>query len=98
VVSLTQRKSKRDDDSVGFDLEETRFVLEPVSVEIGSGYTVAFGCDENDKPVVDVKTFGTVDMATVQRELESVFPNVRIRHLNHESSVAVVKKTRKKRK
>lgn len=98
MVSLTQRKSKRDDDSVGLDSEETRFVLEPVSVEIGSGYTVVLGCDENGKPVVDVKTFGTVDMATVQKELESVFPNVRIRHLNHESSVAVVKKTRKKRK
>jgi hypothetical protein len=67
-------------------------------VEIGSAYAVAVGYDENNEPVVDVKTYGTVDMAKVRRELESLFPNARIRHLNRASSVALIRREKKKRK
>jgi hypothetical protein len=103
VDSLSQRKIKREESSVeassaGFDLEETAFVIRPAKVEIGSGYTVAVDYDDHDRPVIDVKTYGTVDMARVQRELENVFPNAKIRHLNRASSVSIIKKAKRKRK
>jgi hypothetical protein len=103
VTNLTQRKIKHEENSgesnsVRFDLEETGFVIKPAKVEIGSGYTVAVDHDEYDRPVVDVKIYGAVDMMRVQRELENVFPNVKIRHLNQSSSVSIVEKARRKSK
>jgi hypothetical protein len=98
VHKLSQRRTKVEENSAKFDLEETSFAITPAKVEIGSGYSVAVGYDENNEPIVNVKTYGTVDMVKVQRELEDLFPSARIRHLNPASSVAVFKKGKKKRK
>lgn len=98
VCGLSQRKIKREDNSGAFDLEEASFVVKPAKVEIGSGYAVAVGHDENDEAILDVKTYGIVDMARIHSELETLFPNTKIRHLAEKSSVAVVKKTKRKRK
>jgi hypothetical protein len=98
VDSLSQRRIKREDCSPSFDLEESGFVVKPTSVGIGSGYAVATGRDEKDEPVIDVKTYGKVDMSRVQRELKGLFPNARIRHLNEASPVTLIKKTKRKRK
>ena len=95
---MSQRKIKREDNPVAFDLEETGFVIKPAKVEIGSGYAVAVSHDENDEPVIDVKTYGTVDMSRVQKELGSMFPNMKIRHLNGASPVTVIRKAKRKRK
>ncbi len=65
-------------------------------VEMGSGYAVTVGCDENDEAIVDVKAYRVVDLAK-HRELATSFPNVKIRNLAQNSSVAVVKKAKRKR-
>jgi hypothetical protein len=98
VGILSQRRIKREDCSPTFDLEEGGFVVKPTSVGIGSGYAVSAGRDEKDEPVIDIKTYGKVDMSTVQRELKSLFPNVRIRHVNQASPVTLIKKVKRKRK
>jgi hypothetical protein len=98
VGSLSQRKIKREDSPVAFDLEETGFAVKPAKVEIGSGYAIAVGYDENDEPVIDVKTYGTVNMSSVRKELGSLFPNAKIRHLNGASPVTVIRKTKRRRK
>jgi hypothetical protein len=98
VLKLSQRRTKHEETSAKIDLEETDFAITPAKVEIGSGYSVAVGYDENNEPILNVKTFGTVDVVKVQRELEDLFPSARIRHLNPASSVALIKKSKKKRK
>lgn len=95
---MSQRKTKREDISSEFDLEEAGFAVKPAKVEIGSGYAVALGYDENDEAIVDVKTYGVVDLAKLRKELETLFPHARIRHSAQKSSVAVVKKAKRKRK
>lgn len=94
---MSERKIRREDSSVAFDLEETGFAVKPAKVDIGSGYAVALGYDENDAAIVNVKTYGNVDVAKVHRELEKLFPNAKIIHSSQKSSVAVVRKHKRKR-
>ena len=94
---MTERKIKREDNTVAFDLEEAGFTVKPAKVDIGSGYAVALGYDENDEAIVNVKTYGNVDVAKVHRELERLFPNAKIKHSEQKPSVAVIRKHKKKR-
>ena len=103
VANMAERKHKRgSEDIVEVDAEEASFVLEPAQVEVGSGYALAVSYDENENPVVDIKTYGQVNLAKVRREVERIFPNAQIRQLNRARSYTVVKtgkgrrKTRKK--
>jgi hypothetical protein len=48
--------------------------------------------------VVDVKTYGDVDLSKIRRDIERLYPNAQIRQLNQEPIVTVVRKTRGKRK
>jgi len=94
---MAERKSKRESENpVELDSEELGFVLEPTQVEVGSGYTVSVSYDENEKPIVDVKTYGEVDTAKLRREIERAFPNAKIRQLNQTRSIAIVKKRKRK--
>lgn len=77
--------------------EEAAFVLEPTQVEVGSGYTVSVRYDENEKPIIDVKTYGEVDITKLRREIERAFPNAQIRRLKQTQSVTIVKKRKRKR-
>jgi hypothetical protein len=95
---MAERKHKRE--SGGFiemDSEESGFVLEPTQVEVGSGYTVSVKYDENEKPVIDVKTYGEVDITKLRREIERAFPNAQIRRLKQTQSVTIIKKRKRKR-
>jgi hypothetical protein len=95
---MTERKHKRaSEDVVEIDAEETGFILEPAQVEVGSGYAIAVSYDENENPVVDIKTYGQVNLAQVRREIERTFPNAQIRQLNQARSVTVVKTGKAKR-
>jgi len=95
---MSKRKHKHETISfVKLDSEELGFVLEPTQIEVGSGYTISVSYDENEKPLVDVKTYGEVDMSKIRREIERVFPNSQIRQLNQTGSVTVVRKRRRKR-
>jgi len=97
VIELDNQKNKREPDSlVELNSEETSFVLEPTSIEVGSAYTLQLGQDENEKTVVDVKTYGHVDLQKLRREIERMFPNAQIRQLSQSPSVTVARKTKKK--
>jgi len=94
---MSERKHKREPNGViELDTEEVGFVLEPTQVEVGSGYTVSVKYDENEKPIVDVKTYGEVDITKLRREIERIFPNAQIRQLDQTNSVTIVKKRKKK--
>lgn len=95
---MPERKHKRGPRNfVKLDSEELGFVLEPTQVEVGSGYAISLSYDENEKPIVDVKTYGEVDIAQIRKEIERVFPNAQIRQLNQTDAVTIVKKRKRKR-
>lgn len=94
---MSERKTKREEPLIEMDQEETGFVLEPAKIEVGSGYALSVSYDENDKPVIDVKTYGTVDLSKLQKEIRHVFPDARIRQLNQNPSVTIVKAGKKKK-
>jgi len=96
---MAEKKHKRESESfIEIDTEESGFILEPTQVEIGSGYTVSVNYDENEKPVIDVKTYGEVDIPKLRKEIEHIFPNARIRQLNQTQSVTIAKKRKRKHK
>jgi hypothetical protein len=96
VIELDDQKKREPESPVELNPEETGFVLEPTSIEVGSAYTVQLSLDENEKTVVDIKTFGQIDHQKLRREIERMFPNAKIRQYNPNPSVTVVKKTKKK--
>jgi hypothetical protein len=76
---MEERRNKRGSgDVVGLE-EDAGASLEPARIEVGSGYTVAVGYDENQRPVVNVKTYGRVDLSQLRREVGRIFPNAQIR-------------------
>jgi len=94
---MAEKKHKRESESlIELDSEELGFVLEPTQVEVGSGYTVSVSYDENEKPIIDVKTYGEVDIAKLRKEIERIFPDAQIRQLNQIQSVTIVKKRKRK--
>jgi len=94
---MAEKKHKRESESlIELDSEELGFVLEPTQVEVGSGYTVSVSYDDNEKPIIDVKTYGEVDIAKLRKEIERIFPNAQIRQLNQTQSVTIVKKRKRK--
>ncbi|MEM3578298.1 MAG: hypothetical protein QXX51_07640 [Candidatus Bathyarchaeia archaeon] len=93
---MAERKQKHEAEAyIKVGEEEIGFELEPAQVEVGSGYTVSVSYEE-DTPVIDVKTYGEVDIARLRKEIQRIFPDAKIRHLNHENTVTVVKKRKKK--
>jgi hypothetical protein len=96
---LFEQKNKREPEgAVEPGSEETSFVLEPTPVEIGCGYTLQVSMDANEKPVVDVKTYGEVDIRKIRREIERTFPNARIRQLGTTPTVTVARRSQGKSK
>jgi hypothetical protein len=96
---MAERKHKRESEGfIEMDSEASGFVLEPTQVEVGSGYTVSVSYDENEKPIIDVKTYGEVDITKLRREIARIFPNAQIRQLKQTQSVTIVKKRKRKRK
>ena len=94
---MPERKHKREPESlIELDPEELGFVLEPTQIEVGSGYTISVSYDKNEKQIVDVKTYGEVDIAKLRRDIEQAFPNAKIRQLNQTRSVTIVKKKKKR--
>lgn len=94
---MAERKAKRELGAAEVDHEEPGFVIEPTQVEVGSGYTISVNYDENEKQIINVKTYGEVDVKKIRREIERIFPNAQIRQLNHAHSVTVVKKRKRKK-
>lgn len=95
---MAERKHKRETEEIETDEEETSFILEPTQLEIGSGYTLSVNYDENEKPIINIKTYGQVDVMKLRREIEKLFPNAQINQLNQGHSITVVKKRKGKSK
>lgn len=94
---MAERKQKHEAGAhVKIGEEEIGFELEPAQVEVGSGYTVSISYEE-DTPVVDVKTYGEVDIAKLRKEIQRIFPDAKIRHLNQAATVTVAKKRKRKK-
>ena len=94
---MPEAKHKHEPESlIELDTEELGFVLEPTQIEVGSGYTISVSYDENEKQIVDVKTYGEVDIAKLRRDIERAFPNAKIRQLNQTRSVTIVRKKKKR--
>jgi hypothetical protein len=83
---------------IELDDEEPGFVLEPAEVEVGSGYSISVSYDEDGKPIIDVKTYGDVDISRLRREIKRVYPNAQIRRLSKTPSVAIARKRKGKNK
>lgn len=98
MVELSDQKNKREPDAPELSTEESGFEIEPAQIEIGSGYTLQISCDENEKPIIDVKTYGKIDMQKLRRDIERTFPNAQIRQMNQTSCVTVSKRGKKKPK
>jgi hypothetical protein len=93
------RKQKREPELPNeLEIEETGFILEPAQLELGSGYTLCVNYDENDKPVINIKTYGQVDMTRLRKEILHAFPNAQIRQMNQSQTTTIVKKRRKRNK
>jgi len=97
---MVDKKQKRDaSNPIELSLPgDWGFILEPAKIEIGSGYTVSLTYDDEGNPIVDVKTYGDVDSAKIRRDIERLYPNAQIRHINEEPIVTIVKKKVRKRK
>ena len=94
---MAEKKHKRESNAfIELDSEELGFVLEPTQVEVGSGYTLSVSYDEDEKPIINVKTYGEVNIAKLRKEIEKVFPNAKIRQLNQTQTVTIVKKRKRK--
>jgi hypothetical protein len=95
---MAERKNRRDSENfVECDPEEVGFVLEPTKIEVGCGYTLCVKYDENEKPIIDVKTYGEVDVSKLRTEIARMFPDAQIRQLVQTPSVTIVKKCKGKR-
>jgi hypothetical protein len=93
---MAERKHKRGSEDIAELDEDVSMSLEPEQIELGSGYTLAVRYDENERPLVDIKTYGQVDLARLRREIEGVFPNAQIRQKNQSQTVIVAKKNKRK--
>ena len=80
------------------DVQEPGFILEPAQIEMGSGYALSVSYDQHDKPIVDVKTYGHVDITKLRRDIEKAFPHAQIRQVGQKSTVIVAKKEKRKGK
>ncbi len=96
---MPERKHRREPENIiELDREELGFVLEPAQVEVGSGYAISVSYDEDENPIIDVKTYGKVDVAKLRKEIKRVYPNAQIRRLSQTPSVTIVRKRRSKSK
>ncbi len=93
---MAERKHKRVSEDITELDEDAGIVLEPTQIELGSGYSLAVSHDENEKPVVDIKTYGQVDVTRLRREIEGIFPNAQIRQKGQPQTVTVAKKNKRK--
>ncbi len=76
------------------EVDDAGFLMEPTKVEIDAGYTLSVNYDANEKPVVNIKTFGKVDLGQLRKEILRAFPDAKIQQLNQTEPVTVVKAKR----
>ncbi len=94
LAIMIDRKHKRVSENIcELHPRSTSLLLTPALIEVGSGYTVAVSYDEDEKQIVDVKTYGEIDLEKLRKEIRRIFPNAKIRRLG-----STAPKTKKKKK
>ena len=53
-------------------------------------YSISVTYDEEGKPVVEVKTYGDVDVAELRRDIEQRYPGARIEGLEKKPLIRIV--------
>jgi len=92
---MTNRKTKQSEaNPVEATMTEHPFFLEPAQVEIGSGYTLKINYDENDAPVLDIKTYGQVDTTWLRHELKRTFPKIQVHRFRQATPETVLRVTK----
>lgn len=95
---MQDRKRRREIIEVGEDEDrEGFFILEPVPVELGVGYSVSICHDDVGDEILHVKTYGKLDERELLKELRRKYPKAKIEGLEAALSVGYFGK-RKKRK
>lgn len=56
----------------------------------GSGYSISVTYDEAGKLVVQVKTYGDVDVAELRRNIEQQYPGARVEGLEKKPLIRIV--------
>ena len=72
-------------------------LLDQESLELGSGYSILLDY-VSESPIVYVKTYGEVDLASLRKEIGRHYPGAKIEGLNYNVPVRVVRKGRPKSK
>jgi Flp pilus assembly secretin CpaC len=93
---MAERKHKRASmDTADLD-EDAGTLYGPAQIELGLGYTLAVSYDENARQLVDLKTYGHVDLEQLRREIGRLFPNAQIRQRTAPETVTVTNKCKRK--
>ena len=82
-----RRRKRRLPDIFGFG-EDFPFGREPI--EGGSGYSISVTYDDKGKPLVQVKTYGDMDVAALRKDLEQRYPGARIEGLEKQPLIRIV--------
>jgi len=86
---MPEKKRKRPFFDI-FGLGEEDFVFGREPAEGGSGYFISVTYDEKGKHVVQVKTYGDVDVAELRRDMEQRYPGARIEGLEKKPLIRIV--------
>lgn len=78
------------------ETEEQGFLLQPSKIQVGEAYTVRIDYDQQENQIVNVRTFGKIDLAKIKLELQRAFPEAQIRQ--EPRTITVSKKNIKKTK
>jgi len=91
---MSERKRKRRGPFDIFGFDEDSFLigseLKPTKGKGGSGYSMSVTYDGKGKPVVKVQTYGEVDIAKLQRDIQQRYPGAKIEGLNKQPLIRVV--------
>jgi hypothetical protein len=93
---MAERKHKRGSEDIAELDDDAGILVEPAQIELGSGYTLAVSYDENQRPIVDIRTYGQVDLAQLRKEIEGAFPNAQIRQKEQSCTMITAKKSNRK--
>jgi len=94
---MTDRKHKHESSNLTkINTEEIGFILEPTKIELGSGYALSVSYDEDENPIIDIKTYGEVDIEKLRKDIARIYPNAQIRQQTQTPTTTIVKKHKPK--
>lgn len=96
---MPERRRKREIIEVGdYEDQEGFYILEPIPVELGTGYSLSISHDEEGEEILQVKTYGKLDRKELLRELRYKYPKAKIEGLKEASIIKVSSSIGKRKK